>query len=141
MHGDHCIIPTLASQQGKQNMINRLAASEHASLRHKATLTLQAAGGQRKQFVVVRKTADATWKGKRLRLAPASASHNRSLEGNSPLSLLSSTRMISLSRCAGVWLTTLWTERRITDRASFTKMKTTEICGRSSGYVSCLHLS
>lgn len=44
-----------------------------------------------------------------------------------PLSLLSSTRMISLSRCAGVWLTTLWTERRITDRASFTKMKTTEI--------------
>lgn len=57
-----------------------------------------------------------------------------------PLSLLSSTRMISLSRCPGVWLTTLWTERRITDRASFTKMKTTEIWGRSSGYVSCLHL-
>lgn len=57
-----------------------------------------------------------------------------------PLSLLSSTRMISLSKCAGVWLTTLWTERRITDSASFTKMKTTEIWGRSSGYVSCLHL-
>lgn len=57
-----------------------------------------------------------------------------------PLSLLSSTRTISFSRCAGVWLTTLWTERRITDRASFTKMKTTEIWGRSSGYVSCLHL-
>lgn len=51
----------------------------------------------------------------------------------SPSSLLSSTRMISLSRWAGVWLTAEWTERRITDRASFTKMKMREIWGRSLG--------
>lgn len=57
-----------------------------------------------------------------------------------PLSLLSSTRMISLSRCDGVWLTTLCTDRRMTESASLTKMKTTEIWGNSSGYDSCLHL-
>ena len=48
--------------------------------------------------------------------------------------------MISLSRCVGVWLTALWTDRRITDRASFTKMKMMEIWGSSLAYFSSLHL-
>lgn len=51
---------------------------------------------------------------------------------HSPLSLLSSTRITSLRSWEGVWLTTLWTERRMTERASLTKMNTTEIWGRSS---------
>lgn len=63
-----------------------------------------------------------------------------SCQGCSPSSLLSSTRMISLSRGAGVWLTALCTERRITDSASFTKMKMMEIWGRSFPYFSSLHL-
>lgn len=57
-----------------------------------------------------------------------------------PSSLLSSTRMISFSRCVGVWLTALWTDRRITDRASFTKMKMMDIWGNSLEYLSSLHL-
>lgn len=59
---------------------------------------------------------------------------------HSPLSLLSSTRMTSFRSWEGVWLTTLCTERRMTESASLTKMKTTEIWGRSSEYVICLHL-
>lgn len=57
-----------------------------------------------------------------------------------PSSLLSSTRMISFSSCVGVWLTALWTDRRITDRASFTKMKMMDIWGSSLLYLSSLHL-
>lgn len=57
-----------------------------------------------------------------------------------PSSLLSSTRIISFSRWAGVWLTALCTDRRITDSASFTKMKIMEIWGRSLPYFSSLHL-
>lgn len=57
-----------------------------------------------------------------------------------PSSLLSSTRMISFSRCVGVWLTALWTDRRITDRASFTKMNMMDIWGSSLEYFSSLHL-
>lgn len=37
-------------------------------------------------------------------------------------------------------MTALCTERRITDSASFTKMKMMEICGRSFPYFSSLHL-
>lgn len=59
---------------------------------------------------------------------------------HSPLSLLSSTRMTSLRSREGVRLTTLCTERRMTERASLTKMKTTEIWGRSAVWVTCLHL-
>lgn len=57
-----------------------------------------------------------------------------------PSSLLSSTRMISFSSCVGVWLTALWTDRRITDRASFTKIKMMDIWGSSLLYLSSLHL-
>lgn len=57
-----------------------------------------------------------------------------------PSSLLSSTKMISFSRCVGVWLTALCTERRITDRASLTKMKMMDIEGSSLEYFSSLHL-
>lgn len=63
-----------------------------------------------------------------------------SMDSHSPLSLLSSTRMISFRSWDGVWLTTLCTERRMTESASLTKMKTTEIWGRSSEYVICRHL-
>lgn len=58
----------------------------------------------------------------------------------SPLSLLSSTRMTSLSSGEGVWLTRLCTERRMTESASLTKMKTTEIWGSPSEGGACLHL-
>lgn len=39
-----------------------------------------------------------------------------------------------------MWLTALCTERRITDRASFTKMNMMEIWGSSLEYLSSLHL-
>lgn len=39
-----------------------------------------------------------------------------------------------------MWLTALWTDRRITDRASFTKMKMMDIWGNSLEYLSSLHL-
>lgn len=48
--------------------------------------------------------------------------------------------MISFSRCVGVWLTALWTDRRITDKASFTKMNMMDIWGSSLAYFSSLHL-
>ena len=37
-------------------------------------------------------------------------------------------------------MTALWTDRRITDRASFTKMKMMDIWGNSLEYLSSLHL-
>lgn len=38
MHGNHGIIPSLASQQGKLNMINRPAASEYENLQHETVM-------------------------------------------------------------------------------------------------------
>lgn len=38
MHGNHGIVPSLASQQGKLNMINRLAASEYEKLQHETVM-------------------------------------------------------------------------------------------------------
>lgn len=59
---------------------------------------------------------------------------------HSPLSLLSSTRTISLRSREGVWLTTLCTDRRMTDRASLAKMNTTAICGSPSAGTASRHL-
>lgn len=39
-----------------------------------------------------------------------------------------------------MWLTALWTDRRITDRASFTKINMMDIWGSSLEYFSSLHL-
>lgn len=38
MHGNRGIIPSLASQRGKLNMINRLAASEYENLQHETVM-------------------------------------------------------------------------------------------------------
>lgn len=57
-----------------------------------------------------------------------------------PLLLLSSTKIISLSRWAGVRSMAEWMERRITERASLTKMNTMLTSGSLSGKVRFLHL-
>lgn len=58
----------------------------------------------------------------------------------SPLLLLSSTKIISFNKWAGVLSIAEWMERRITERASFTNMKTMLTSGRLSGKVRFLHL-
>lgn len=57
-----------------------------------------------------------------------------------PLLLLSSTKIISLSRWAGVRSIAEWIERRITERASLTNMNTMLTSGSLSGNVRFLHL-
>lgn len=59
---------------------------------------------------------------------------------HSPLLLLSSTRMISLSRCEGVRSMAEWMERRSTERASLTKMNTMLTSGRLAGNERLRHL-
>lgn len=60
--------------------------------------------------------------------------------GRSPLLLLSSTRMISLSRCGGVRSMAEWMERSSTESASLTKMNTMLTSGRLSGNERLRHL-
>lgn len=54
--------------------------------------------------------------------------------------LLSSTRMISLSRCGGVRSMAEWMERSSTESASLTKMNTMLTSGRLSGNERLRHL-
>lgn len=60
--------------------------------------------------------------------------------GHSPLLLLSSTRMISLSRCGGVRSMAEWMERSSTESASLTKMNTMLTSGRLLGNERLRHL-
>jgi hypothetical protein len=48
--------------------------------------------------------------------------------------------MISLRRWEGVLFMAVWMERRMTDRASFTKINMILTCGRLVGYDMFLHL-
>lgn len=59
---------------------------------------------------------------------------------HSPLLLLSSTRMISLSRRGGVRSMAEWMERSSTESASLTKMNTMLTSGRLSGKERLRHL-
>lgn len=61
------------------------------------------------------------------------STYSISLSFSSSLLLLSSTRMISLSRCAGVRSMAEWMERSSTESASLTKMNTMLTSGRLAG--------